>query len=86
MTMTESDDIEAAVGQYIAKFNYGDVPAYDQNIFLIGTVTSLIVMQILMFVEKKWNISVPNDELTRANFESVSAIAGLVRHCQAQAA
>lgn len=80
------NDVETAVSQYISKYNFGDPPKLDQNIFELGTVTSLIVMQILMFIEKKWDIKVPNEDLTRNNFETVSSIARLIRRCQAHAA
>jgi acyl carrier protein len=82
-----NDEIVAAVGRYLARFNFGLPPAADEDIFQIGTVTSLVAMQLLMFVEKKWCISIPTDELNRENFRTVTRIAAMVaRHACARSA
>lgn len=78
--MTTSE-IQADVGRYLSRYNFGEAPHLDQDIFQLGTVTSLVAMQILMFIEKRWSIKVPNSSLQRENFRSVNAIAALVEQC-----
>jgi acyl carrier protein len=46
--------------------------------FVLGVVNSLFAMQLVMFVEKEFQITVENEDLDFANFQSISAIAHLV--------
>lgn len=48
-----------------------------------GIVDSLGVMTLLSFLDEKFSIQVSGDDLIPENFESVSAIAALVRRHQA---
>lgn len=43
-----------------------------------GIIDSLGVMSLLAFLENKFSIQMPGDELIPENFETVSAIAALV--------
>lgn len=50
----------------------------DEDIFASGYVNSLFVMQLVLFVEKKFDIALDNDDLDVDNFKTISAIATLV--------
>ncbi|MFF3635573.1 acyl carrier protein [Streptomyces sp. NPDC002250] len=50
----------------------------DQDIFSLGFINSLFAMELVMFVEKEFGISIPNDELRIDNFRTVTAMAELV--------
>ncbi len=50
----------------------------DQDIFDMGFVNSLFAMQLVMFVEKEFGITIENDDLDIDNFRTVNAIARLV--------
>ncbi len=43
-----------------------------------GVLTSLQTVELVMFMEDKFGISVEDEELDEENFESVKSIAGLV--------
>lgn len=45
----------------------------------MGFINSLFAMQLVLFVEKEFNVSVENDELDVHNFRSVLAITDLVQ-------
>lgn len=52
--------------------------AEDEDIFALGLVNSLFAMQLVLFVEQAFEITVDDDDLDLQNFASVNAIAGLV--------
>lgn len=62
------------IGKYLGSESFGD----DENIFGKGYVTSLFALQLVMMVEKKFGIRVDNEDLKLSNFQSVSAISGLI--------
>jgi acyl carrier protein len=50
----------------------------DEAIFASGIVNSLLAMQLVLFVEKEFGISVEDEDLDLDNFRSVNALADLV--------
>lgn len=50
----------------------------EQDIFAMGFINSLFAMELVMFIEKTFGRSVPNDELRIDNFRTVEAMAALV--------
>lgn len=50
----------------------------DEDIFAAGLVNSLFAMQLVVFVEKEFEIQVANEDLERDNFRTVDSIARLV--------
>jgi acyl carrier protein len=57
----------------------------DEDIFQIGFVNSLFAMELVMFVEKTFSVTVPNDELRIDNFRSVTSMSELVHRLSSQA-
>ncbi|MDT0261970.1 acyl carrier protein [Jatrophihabitans lederbergiae] len=49
-----------------------------EDIFQIGFVNSLFAMELVMFVEKTFGVTVPNDELRMDNFRTAKSMAELV--------
>ncbi len=50
----------------------------DSDIFQLGYVNSLFAMQIVNFVEKKFSLTVENEDLTINNFKTIDCITGFV--------
>ncbi len=50
----------------------------DDDIFALGFVNSLFAMQLVMFVEKEFGMSVADEDLSIDNFRSVNAVVDLV--------
>lgn len=50
-----------------------------EDIFQLGFVNSLFAMELVMFVEKTFAITIPNDELRIDNFRTATAMAELVQ-------
>jgi acyl carrier protein len=55
----------------------------EENIFTAGHVNSLFALQLVLFVEKKFNLCVEHEDLDLANFCSVTAIQRFVRRKRA---
>jgi acyl carrier protein len=55
----------------------------DDDIFTLGLVNSLFALQIVIFVEKAFGITVENEDLDLDNFRSINALAGFVARKQA---
>jgi methoxymalonate biosynthesis acyl carrier protein len=51
----------------------------DEDIFALGFVNSLFALQLVMFVEKTFEMSVDDEDLNIENFKSINAVADLVR-------
>lgn len=50
----------------------------DDDIFALGFVNSLFAMQLVMFIEKEFRLTVQDDDLLIDNFRSVNAVMDLV--------
>jgi methoxymalonate biosynthesis acyl carrier protein len=50
----------------------------DDDIFSLGFVNSLFAMQLVMFVEKEFDLKVHDDDLDIDNFRTVNALLDLV--------
>jgi acyl carrier protein len=50
----------------------------DDDIFSLGLANSLFAMQMVMFVEKEFRLTVADDDLLIDNFRSVNAVLNFV--------
>ncbi len=76
-------DAREEIQKYIAEnllFAQGDVTVDDHTSFLNeGIIDSVGVMDLVLFVEERFNLQVPDSDVTRENFDSV---ASLVRYIE----
>jgi acyl carrier protein len=70
-------DVQTTVREFLAERVPPDLKA-DDDIFRLGFVNSLFALQLVMFVEKQFGITVDTEDLELDNFRSLDAIAGLV--------
>ena len=79
----DQPEIEERIREFIAHkllyseagFPYGDEVSFLQE----GIIDSLGVLELVEFVQKSFGVKVAQPEVTRANFDSVTALAGFVR-------
>lgn len=77
-TITETQPAQAAILDFVRdRFPQVDIDA-GQDIFELGYVNSLFAMELVMFVEKSFFVTIPNDELRIDNFRSADSMADLV--------
>jgi methoxymalonate biosynthesis acyl carrier protein len=78
------DEITATVTGFLSKQLRADLGP-DDPIFGSGLANSLFAMQLVLFVEREFGISVQNEDLEMSNFETVGSIARLVARKNGQA-
>lgn len=71
-------DIRNETKAFINRFFHNIELQDDQDIFAMGFVNSLFAMQLVMFVENDFGITVENDDLDIDNFRSINAIVKLI--------
>ena len=71
-------DRKASVRDYLKRANRSRELEDDQDIFATGFANSLFALQLVMFVEKEFGITVEDDDLQLENFNSVTAITRFV--------
>ncbi|ALR99839.1 D-alanyl carrier protein [Enterococcus silesiacus] len=72
--MQNKEKIRGFLTNFITNYDLAD----DENIFEKGLVSSLFAMQLVMFLEKEFSISISNEELDIDNFKDVNSIVNLV--------
>lgn len=73
-----AESIKPPIREFLAKHIRGHDLKDDDDIFAQGFVNSLFALQLVMFVEQSFAITVEDEDLTLDNFRSVNAMAGLV--------
>lgn len=71
--MTNSDIREFIRGRY-PMAEVGD----SDDIFTLGYVNSLFAMELVVFIENRFDIRIPNDELSIDNFRTIKSMTALV--------
>ena len=75
--------IEEQIKEFISRnllFSNEGFPYDDEVSFLDqGIIDSIGIMQLVLFVEENFNISIEDWEITPMNFDSVTRLAGYIR-------
>ncbi|MBN1040264.1 acyl carrier protein [Clostridium botulinum] len=66
------------VRKYLGRFFRKHVIEDDEDIFELGFVNSLFAMQLVMFIEKEFGVSISNEDLDLKNFRTINSIVRLV--------
>ena len=77
------DDIEAELLDYLHKAipslpADGEIPR-DTSLYEIGILDSFGVVELVDFVEQRWNIKIHDSELTQENFGGIHKMAAVIR-------
>ncbi len=77
------NDVEKMIRKYIAEnilFSGHDYPHPDNTSFLDeGIVDSMNVLELVMFVEQEFGVTVADQDIVPDNFDSVAKLANYVR-------
>ncbi|MEU5220620.1 hypothetical protein AB0G79_31060 [Streptomyces sp. NPDC020807] len=71
-------DNKAAIREFILENISESTVGDDDDIFERGLVRSMFVMQLVLFAEQEFGISVTGDDLQFDNFRTVNRIDGLI--------
>jgi len=63
---------------FLARHIAGRSIGYDEQIFAAGFVNSMFAMQLVLFLEKDFKISIANEDLELRNFQTINAMADLI--------
>jgi acyl carrier protein len=76
--MNSMDRTKDKLRGFLARY-IGDRPLADEeDIFAAGFINSMFAMQLVLFVEREFEISITNQDLKLDNFRSIAAVAALV--------
>lgn len=70
-------DTKAKIREFIERFFKNDNLGDDDNIF-DNAVNSLFAMQLVLFIEREFDLEVDNDEIDISNFNSINAISNYI--------
>ena len=72
------EEIKNNVRTFLNRFFRKHALDDNENIFELGFVNSLFAMQLIMFLEKEFELRVENNDLDMNNFQSIQSIANFV--------
>jgi methoxymalonate biosynthesis acyl carrier protein len=85
MAPIDANVIEETIATFIAE-QTGTRPAPDQDLFATGLATSLFALQLVVFVEHTYSVTVAGSDLRLPNFRTVESMAALAGRLRAEAA
>ncbi|MEG4207116.1 phosphopantetheine-binding protein [Microcoleus sp. Pol7_A1] len=68
------DKIKKFLSQFFGNHDLQD----DEDIFALGFVNSMFAMQLVLFIEKEFEVTIENEDLEFANFRSINSMAALL--------
>lgn len=82
-----TSDIQAELTEFLTTEVLEDVPELspDQPL-LTGLLDSFGLLALLNFIEERFDVAIPHDEIVTNNFRSVSALAELIASKRTEAA
>lgn len=72
------EDVHTKIQAFIAKFFQHVELQDDEDIFALGFINSLFAMQLVLFVESEFDITIENEDLDLDNFRTLNAIAHFI--------
>lgn len=81
MSDTANGKISAFITSRFPKASITD----SDDIFSLGFINSLFAMELVMFIEKAFGVTIPNDALVIDNFRTVTRMADLVQRLRPSA-
>jgi methoxymalonate biosynthesis acyl carrier protein len=72
-------DNRARIQAFVARHIGVHELATDEDIFAAGFVSSMFALQMVLFVEREFHITVANEDLLLDNFRTVDAVDRLVQ-------
>ena len=62
------------IHEFILKEKQGSELNYDDDLFKGGYVTSIFALQLVLYLEKEYNIKITNKDINEDNFRTINAI------------
>lgn len=72
------DENKSKIKVFLSKYFKNNELQDDEDIFALGFVNSLFAMQLVMFMEKEFEIRVENNDLDLNNFRTINSISSFI--------
>ncbi|MCC5601614.1 acyl carrier protein [Nostoc favosum] len=69
---------QAKIQEFLSRFFRNHDLQLDEDIFALGFVNSMFAMQLVLFIEQEFKITIENEDLDFANFKTINAMTRLV--------
>ncbi|HEY9629836.1 MAG TPA: acyl carrier protein [Coleofasciculaceae cyanobacterium] len=71
-------DTKDRIKTFLSQFFGNHKLQEDDDIFAAGFVNSMFAMQLILFIEKEFQVTIENEDLDLDNFRTINAIAHLL--------
>ena len=75
-------DIETSVRKFLARYFQDRALQDEEDLFAEGAINSLFALQLVLFVESEFGITVTNEDLDIKHFRTISNIAAFITQKQ----
>ena len=76
-------EIETEIRKFLGKYIPVDRLGSDENIRQVGMINSLLAVQLISFLETRFDITIPDEELEMRNFATLAAMVSIVERLRA---
>jgi acyl carrier protein len=74
----DREENKVKIKEFLSRFIRNHDLQDSEDVFGLGFVNSMFAMQLVLFIEKEFQITIENEDLELENFNSVNAIADLI--------
>ncbi|GAB1541396.1 hypothetical protein NUACC21_40670 [Scytonema sp. NUACC21] len=71
-------EIQTKIKGFLSRFFRNYDLQLDEDIFSLGFVNSMFAMQLVLFLEQEFQITIENEDLDFANFRTINAMTRLI--------
>jgi methoxymalonate biosynthesis acyl carrier protein len=72
------NEINTQIKAFLSRFFGNHDLQADEDIFALGFVNSMFAMQLVLFIEQEFKITIENEDLEFDNFRTINSIANLI--------
>ncbi|MDZ7969159.1 MAG: acyl carrier protein [Nostoc sp. DedSLP03] len=72
------NEIKTKIKTFLSRFFGNHDLQSDEDIFALGFVNSMFAMQLVLFIEQEFQITVENEDLEFDNFKTINSIGNLI--------
>ncbi|GAA6624128.1 acyl carrier protein [Scytonema sp. NUACC26] len=71
-------EIPVKIKQFLSKFFRNHDLQLDEDIFALGFVNSMFAMQLVLFIEQEFQLTIDNEDLEFDNFRTINSMTRLI--------
>lgn len=73
------EENKAKIKKFLSRFFANHELSADEDIFALGFVNSMFAMQLVLFLEQEFQITIENEDLDFDNFKTINNMALLIK-------